>query len=211
MHIALWSRWRPAGNQSPLAHFEVRFTELSTLPAFSDDPAGVAVRIAGAVLFVSGVGWLPWPASAAHTLRLIKNSIVIRHSAVVLLMDRSPSWKGPKALPLPGRPTRAPPLTIPRPDVPPAQQDDAQGRTPVTVRPPRSNPTARPPLTTFLTSPSFPALQKRGGVATSLVSTTTRRVAIEQPTNGTSSICSKAGRLQWHCFQPAQAQSESRS
>ena len=128
---------------------------MTTLPTFSDDPEGVAVRIAGAVLFVSGVGWLPWPASAEHARRLIQNSIVIRHSAVVLLVDRSPSWKGPKALPLPGRPARAPPPTIPRPDEPPAQQDDpsvylesrAQESTPVTVRPPRSNPTERPPLT----------------------------------------------------------------
>ena len=58
---------------------------------FSDDPAGVAVRIAGTVLFVSGVGSLPWPASAAHTLRLVKNAIVLRHSAVVYLVDCSPS------------------------------------------------------------------------------------------------------------------------
>ena len=191
---------RPAVTQSPLAHFEIRFTELSTLPAFSDDPAGAAAHIAGTALFVSGVGWLLWPASAAHALRLIKNSIVIRHSAVVLLVDRPPSWKGPKAFPFPGRPARAPPPTISRPDEPPAKQDGAdvdidargsrsdsaglrppmnplpgsaggsrdqiedsppsydslfgnnleshaQGRTPVTVRPPRSNPTARPPLT----------------------------------------------------------------
>ena len=100
--------------------FEVKFTDMTTLPTFSDDPEGVAVRIAGTVLFVSGVGWLPWPASAEHARRLIQNSIVIRHSAVVLLVDRSPSWEGPKALPLPGRPARAPPPTIPRPDEPPA-------------------------------------------------------------------------------------------
>ena len=103
---------------------------MTTLPTFSDDPAGVAVRVAGAVLFVSGVGWLRWPASAEHTRRLIKNSIMIRHTAVVLLVDRSPSWKGPKALPLPSRPALAPPPTIPRPGEPPAKQDGAHGRIP---------------------------------------------------------------------------------
>ena len=55
---------------------------------------------------------------------------MIRHTAVVLLVDRSSSWKGPKALPLPSRPARAPPTTIPRPGEPPAGQDGAHGRIP---------------------------------------------------------------------------------